>query len=101
MLALVERVSAGDELVVEENVIVLAIEPTGFYLLVDDARRDLQLGSRLEQQRDAGADPAAIVDVVLFVRTDEIDEAAEMRAVADDAKCRGRPRGTLIAPLSE
>ena len=61
---------AAGELIIEEDVMVLSIEPVGLNLLINDARRDLELGGRLEEQRDAPADTLPVVDVLLAERSD-------------------------------
>ena len=51
LLPLAEQVAArGRELVVEQDIMVFAVEAAGLDVLIGDARRDLEFGGRLEQQ---------------------------------------------------
>ena len=68
---------------------VFTVEPVGLDVLINDARRDLELGRRLEQQRHAATDAAAVIDVLFRIRPDRIDEAAEVRPIGDRAECDG------------
>ena len=90
LLALADQVAAGGrELIVEEVVEFLAVETVGANLLIDDARRDADVGRRLPKQRHAAADAAAVIDVLAAGRADRVDEAAVMRAVGHHANRRG------------
>ena len=64
----------------------LAVEAVGVDLLVHDPRRDLDVGVGSNRSDDASAEAVAVVDVLASGRADRVDEAAEMGAVADNAR---------------
>ena len=100
LLPLAEQVAArGRELVVEQDIMVFAVEAAGLDVLIGDARRDLEFGGRLEQQRRAAADAAAIVDMLLAERPDRIDESAVVGAITDHPERRRRRQRKIDGAL--
>ena len=83
LLAPFELFGPGGELVGVEIVAVLAVEAVGLDLLIGDAGSDLDIGGRLPQERDPGAEARSVVDVLARGRADGVDEAAIFGAVAD------------------
>src|SRR5579884_1416012 len=83
------------ELIVVEVVKFLAREAVRLHVLVDDPGRYLQLGSGFPKGRNARAVAVASVDVLLVVRSDRIDEPAEVGAVADHPESGGRAKRSV------